>query len=109
MAILNPWEDPYSYKNATDSTEYAVQGKMIATQLDIGFADLLKVPAANFNDMIKKQLLERLMLEVAQNRCVEFTRQEDPVSGQQRFRARMFVVPDTMVRILRVSQKNNNG
>jgi hypothetical protein len=82
---------------------------MIATQLDIGFADLLKVPAANFNDMIKKQLLERLMLEVAQNRCVEFTRQEDPVSGQQRFRARMFVVPDTMVRILRVSQKNNNG
>lgn len=109
MAILNPWEDPYSYKNVTDSTEYAVQGRMVATQLDIGFTDLLQVPAADFHDIVKKQLLERLMLEVAHNRCVEFTKQQDPILGLQKFRARMFVVPDTMVRILRVSQKNNDG
>jgi hypothetical protein len=48
-----------------------------------------------------------MLEEIMKYRCVEFTKQQDISTFETHFRARMFVVPDSQVKILRVSQINN--
>ena len=49
-----------------------------------------------------------LLFEAMQTKGIEFTKFEDPGGGQTHFRARMFVVPDDQVRILRVCHPYND-
>jgi len=103
MAITDPWNVPISI----NSYEYAIKGNMLTAQIIMSELDFLKIDPKTFQDDIKQQLMVRLLDEISRTRCVEFTKSEDRLLGRTHFRARMFVVPDDMVRILRVSQLNN--
>jgi len=103
MAINDPWNVPIDI----NSYDYAIKGNMIKYQLSISEVELMKIDPKNFSDVIKKQLMYGLIDELMKTRSVEFTRAQDVSFGSAHFRARMFVVPDDQVRILRVSQLNN--
>jgi hypothetical protein len=84
--------------NKNTSTEYVqidtITGKMITASFteNSGF----------FRDEdIKKELIDLLVQEIIQERCIEFTKQIDPDSMSTFFRARIFVTPDTETRYIR--------
>ena len=83
--------------------EYDIQGQMFITDYvvdDVYLEDHVVNP-----DDIKKRLVEQLVQELYNSKLVEFTSQNDYVNGKKVFRARIFAVPDTMVRILRENGK----
>lgn len=103
MAIIDPWNVPINI----NQQEYAIKGNMIKYQITMSDLELMKIDPNIFNFDIKRQLMMGLLDEIMKTKSVEFTKMEDPLRGASYFRARMFVVPDDMVRILRVSQINN--
>ena len=103
MAIIDPWSIPISI----NSQEYAIRGNMIKYQITMSEYDLMEINPKTFELNIKQQLMDGLMYEVTNTKSVEFTKSSDRITGLTYFRARMFVVPDDQVKILRVSQLNN--
>ena len=83
--------------------EYVIQGQMFVTNYIVDNVHLQDHAVSP--DDIKKRLVNQLTEELFQSKLVEFTRSEDYVNGQKIFRARIFAVPDTMVRILRENGK----
>jgi hypothetical protein len=67
----------------------------------------LKVPKEQVEDrlvdpdVIKKQLVAGLVEELFKTKHIEFTWVDDDMFGTRNFHARIVVVPDTQVRILR--------
>jgi hypothetical protein len=105
MAIIDPWNIPID----VNTKEYDIKGNMIKAELVLSDYELMKINPPTFEMDVKQQLIQMLMQEIFKHKCIEFTKMEDLMRGATSFRARMFVVPDDQVRILRVSQKNNNG
>lgn len=103
MAIIDPWSVPISI----NSQDYVVKGNMIKYQITMSEYDLMQINPKTFELDIKQQLMDGLMYEVANTKSVEFTKSSDRIAGMTYFRARIFVVPDDQVKILRVSQLNN--
>ena len=103
MAITDPWNVPTVF----DSYDYVIKGNMLTTQITMSDLEFLKIDPQTFQTDIKQQLMVRLLDEIARTRCVEFTKSEERFLGRTHFRARMFIVPDDQVRILRVTQINN--
>ena len=52
-------------------------------------------------ESIKQELVSKLIAEVYNNGCIEFTKQYDGDSNAITYRARMFVTPDSICRILK--------
>jgi hypothetical protein len=59
------------------------------------------VPDDVIKKEIKKELLNRLAEELMYNNQVEFTSQPDITTGTIHYRARVYAVPDTQVKIVR--------
>lgn len=105
MAIIDPWNMPIDIQ----TTDYDIAGIMLKHDLFISEYELMKIDPQKFQYEIKKRLMIGLLDEIARAKCVEFTKQPNFEELKTHFRARMFVVPDDQVRILRLSQINNNG
>ena len=94
-----PQPDSYSLNNI----EYAIQGQMVSTTI--------RMPEQLLETISKDQIKLDLALDIAKQlvycKCMEFTSQKDIVTMDVTYRARIFAVPDTQVRILRVMQENN--
>jgi hypothetical protein len=103
MAITDPWNIPIDI----NCQKYAIKGNMITAHIVMRDLDFLKIDPQTFTSDIKDRLVDNLWRELLQAKCIEFTKFEDRGGCQTHFRARMFVVPDDQVRILRVSQINN--
>ena len=84
--------------NAT-ITDNVIQGQMVTINYeisDIAYTQFIRDP-----DEIKKILVDKLAQEMWKRNCIEFTKMYDNAIGSHKFHARVFVVPDTQVRILR--------
>jgi hypothetical protein len=82
-----------------------IQGRMVTAQhcmTDLQFSAALISP-----DAIKDILLQKLVESIRGAGFVEFTKTQDPITLEQLFRARIFVVPDQQVRILRLHGFDN--
>jgi hypothetical protein len=101
MAITDPWNLPIDI----NSQQYAIKGNMIQSHIVMSDYEFLQIDPQKLS--IKDRLVDDLWRELLQAKCIEFTKFEDLGGGQTHFRARMFVVPDDQVRILRLSQLNN--
>jgi ABC-type uncharacterized transport system ATPase subunit len=82
-----------------------IQGKMIHVEKTYSIDEIERlglntIPHA-YHDRIKAELIELLMAKLIQNKCVEFTKQDIFMENSVKFRARVFVTPDDMIRILR--------
>jgi len=55
------------------------------------------------HERVKKDLITALVQNMYKQNMIEFTKSQDIVSGEYIFKARVYVVPDSQVRILRVN------
>ena len=89
--------------------EHTIQGSMLTVQKVISEHETLRmgfsVAEDPWNREIKKQLVQQIVEKMFESNCIEFTRQKDAQNGNLIFRARVFVTPDSTVRIIREMQK----
>ena len=82
--------------------EHTIQGqtiyeelRVVKEQVEDAFGD-----ERQFKELLVKKLVDKMF----KSNCIEFTKAEDVYTGEVIFRARIFAVPDTKVRILRESK-----
>lgn len=79
--------------------QYAIQGQMLTvtrTFSDMEWSQKMYTP-----DSVKVMLMEQLVKELFTSKHIEFTKIQESASFEHKFYARVFVVPDTQVRIIR--------
>ena len=88
--------------------DHTYQGKMVTAQHTVSDVDveMMKMSIGDFKDMIKKELLHKLLDEIVKSNLIEFTSQSDVASGHTHYRARIFATPDSQVRLIRKSMKD---
>lgn len=82
--------------NPTVTTTH-LQGKMIVAALSIPEYKLESMDS----DQIKRMLLTNMVEELYNANLVEFTKQNSHAHGTVDFRARIYALPDTQVRVVR--------
>ena len=90
------WVSPNS---GTSHVEYHIHGKMYTANLtfsDVEIQNRIITP-----EEIKNRLMEKLLEKMYQESHIEFTKMMDASTGEHKFHARIFAVPDTQVRIIR--------
>ena len=102
-----PWHNtsptPIDVNNITAYPVEIIQGEMFSvshSMTDVVYTNHIHGP-----DEIKKMLITQLIEKMcnSDNKYVEFTKVLDPTTLDHTFRARIFVVPDTQVRLLRLN------
>ena len=92
-----------------NAKEYAIQGQMLAVEKILDSYELertgLSANIKNFEDEIKKDLIQEMVREIVKRNCIEFTSQKDMLTNNVVYRARIFVTPDSQTRIIRQVQK----
>ena len=92
-----------------NTKEFATQGQMLMVQKVLDSYELertgLSANVKNFEDEIKKDLIQEMVREIVKRNCIEFTSQKDLLTNSVVYRARIFVTPDTQTRIIRQVQK----
>jgi len=92
-----------------NTKEFAIQGQMLAVQKVLDSYELertgLSANIKNYEDEIKKELIQEMVREIVKEKCIEFTMQKDMLTGNVTYRARVFVTPDEQTRIIRQIQK----
>ena len=92
-----------------NTKEFAIQGQMLMVQKVLDSYELertgLSANVKNFEDEIKKDLIQEMVREIVKRNCIEFTSQKDLLTNSVVYRARIFVTPDTQTRIIRQVQK----
>ena len=83
------------------TTDHLIQGQMVTAEFTLTGLDKDRMT----DDQIKSKLLFFLADEIMKRKCVEFTKQDDFASNVTVARARIFVTPDTNVKILREMKK----
>lgn len=78
-----------------------LQGEMFAVEKK--FASITGAINHIADDNLKRMLLTELVEELMNSKYIEFTKQHEPHTGNMVVRARMYVVPDDQVRILRIN------
>ena len=102
------------YLDQLNINEYhnVIQGKETCVVITRTEEDILKFKELygdQWNDFIKKDLVQKLVDEMAKNKQIEFTWQTDVNSAENHFRARIFATPDSQVKILREFKKKVFG
>ena len=78
-----------------------IQGKMLTTTLKMS-----PYEAEQMDDIeIKNRLISLMVREIMDNKCIEFTKQQDYAKDEVIIRARIYVTPDTDVKLIRQVQK----
>ena len=89
--------------------DYAITGQMLTVEKVLDAYELertgLSANVKNFEDEIKKELIQEMMYKIIKNKCIEFTCQKDMLTGSVAYRARIYVTPDEQTRIIRQIQK----
>jgi hypothetical protein len=85
--------------------DHTINGKMLVASYSIKeykFHDRINIVGQKqAEDEIKDELMMLLVNEIKKSNFVEYTRQIDILTGAVNFKARIFVTPDSQVRIIR--------
>lgn len=98
----NPWNTSITNANSGgtfNEKEYVIQGKMLTVTHVVTDYEMMQKPIDPME--MKLRLMDQLVDKMFEDKSIEFTKIQDAASGAHRFHARIFVVPDTQVRILR--------
>ena len=83
-----------------NSIEYIIQGKMLTTSLTMS-----PYEAEQMDDLeLKNRLITLMVREIMDNKCIEFTKQQDYAKNEVIIRARIYVTPDSDVKLIRKIQ-----
>jgi len=94
--------------SAVNINTYAIEGRMFKSFYTVSEFEKLQFTGDEnqWKEHVKKVLTQKLADELMKERYIEFTRMdEDPVTGGTLYTARMFVVPDGQIRLLRIHNK----
>ena len=92
-SIVNPM---YTDNN---TREVAIKGECFNVSINFTQLDLIQGLTP---DEIKQMLIRDLVKEMMHGNYIEFTKSEDVTNCNTTFRARIFAVPDSQVRLLRL-------
>ena len=84
-----------------DIKEYHIQGQMITYRMTIPCVQMEDYPLTELQ--VKEKMLEGLVKELFNCGHIEFTKMQEPQTGDWKFHARMYAVPGTQVQILRTN------
>ena len=84
-----------------DIKEYHIQGQMITYRMEIPGVQMEDYPLTELE--VKEKMLEGLVKELFNCGHIEFTKMQEPQTGDWKFHARMYAVPGTQVQILRTN------
>jgi hypothetical protein len=95
------WVDPSVLEHFIK--DYAIQGETITVSSHINHRDIeySAISDKDVQDGIKRGLLNLLVEKLWNSNMIEFTQQRQVTEDGTMFRARIHVVPDTQVRIIR--------
>jgi len=94
--------------SAVNINTYAIEGRMFKSFYTVSEFEKLQFTGDEnqWKEHVKKVLTQKLADELMKKKYIEFTRMdEDPVTGGTQYTARMFVVPDGQIRLLRIHNK----
>jgi len=102
---IDPYTTTYRPFNILKPID-SIQGQMIIATIKVNHEekDMIGMSAAEFQEMMKKNLCMALIEEMVKNKVIEFTSQMDPVELVTTYRARVYATPDTEIRVIRKSQ-----
>ena len=87
--------------SAPKMVDYAIQGKMLTASMKMS-----PYEAQQMDDIeMKNRLITLLVREIMDNKCIEFTKQQDFMNDEVIIRARIYVTPDADVKLIRQIQK----
>jgi hypothetical protein len=98
----------FSTVNTLDSQ--LIQGEMISVEYTEAHSDVIlsSMTVEEFRSVVKKKLVELLIEKILEKNCIEFTSKTDVYNDLTHYRARMYVTPDTQVRVIRKIIKESN-
>ncbi len=80
--------------------DYTIQGKMLTASLTMS-----PYEAEQMDDLeLKNRLITLMVREIMDNKCIEFTKQQDYAKDEVVIRARIYVTPDSDVKLIRKIQ-----
>lgn len=104
-AGTNTWFNTISNSTTNVSVCDRVKGDMIAVEMTERDLFPLTSSMSNDNEIIKKNLVAKLVDKLMESNHIEFTKQPDPQNMSLTYRARIFAVPDTDIQLIRTALK----
>jgi hypothetical protein len=89
------------------SYDYAIGGKMIVgrAEMDEAFREMMDNGDKTAILQVKEKLTRDLVIYMLENKLVEFTRHDDPITFRRQLAIRAYLAPSDQVRILRLSKQ----
>lgn len=87
--------------------DYAIGGKMVVgrAEMDEYYTQLLQDGDADAIKRVKEKLIHDMAQFILENKLVEFTHYDDPMTFRRQIAVRAYLAPNDQVRILRVANK----
>ena len=97
---------PYKYNEVIEfeTVDHAIQGKMVVCHMQFDDVDVRRLPGSEV-DFIRQSIVSKIGEFMIDNKLVEFTQQQDVMTGKTMIRARVFVTPDEQVRLIRTLKR----
>ena len=88
-----------------ETYDYPIGGKMVVGRITISesYKQLLEDGDPEAKHEIKKELIDQMALYMLENKLVEFTYYDDPLSNRRNIAIRAYLAPDDQVKILRIA------
>ncbi len=89
------------------SYDYAIGGKMVVGRAEMSedFRMMLEDGDATAIMQIKEKLTRDMVSYMLQNKLVEFTHHDDPITMRRQLAIRAYLAPNDQVKILRLANK----
>ena len=83
--------------NVTNASLDIIKGQMVFAEMRLDANEAIRMDDIE----LKNRLITKLVRELMDGKCIEFTKQQDVANMETIVRARIFVTPDDQVRIVR--------
>jgi hypothetical protein len=89
------------------SYDYAIGGKMVVgrAEMDEEFREMMDNGDKTAIMQVKEKLTRDLVTYMLENKLVEFTHHDDPITFRRQLAIRAYLAPSDQVRILRLSKQ----
>ena len=87
--------------------DYVIGGKMVVGKSTLSESYRLMMEDGNKEaiDAVKSELVHKMALYMIENKLVEFTYQDDPMTFSRQIAVRAYLAPNDQVKILRLANK----
>lgn len=90
-----------------ETYDYAIGGKMVVgrAEMDESFSMMLQDGDATAVMQVKEKLTRDMIKHILENKLLEFTYYDDPITFRRHLTVRAYLAPNDQVKILRLANK----